>query len=108
MPTALGQTRGDGSTAAWLHNLGVWIWWHVVAWPIAEPVDKGAASVIFAALSPTLNGMTFAYIRHCQQAAPAAPAQNATAAAFLWRESERLYVNASSRRSRKLHGIEKL
>ena len=91
VPTALGRQRGEPShLGAALHNLGVWLWWHVIARPVAERVEQGAASVVFAALSPGLSRRPFGYIKHCQLAEPAAHALNASAAAFLWRESERL------------------
>jgi len=94
--TALGQMRQASSASAppsalqALHNFGVWLWWHVIAWPVAERVESGAASVVFAALSPSLAGLKFAYVKHCQRAQPAAAALDASAAAFLWAESERL------------------
>jgi hypothetical protein len=62
--------------------------------PVAEPVELGAASVVFAALSESLDGTSFAYIKHCRRDEPAPAARNASAAAFLWRESSRL-VSAS-------------
>ena len=81
MPTALGQTRSGG-----LHDLGVWLWWHVLAAPVAEPVESGAESVVFAALSLTLG--PFAYVKHGRATRPAPHAANATAAAWLWEVSE--------------------
>ena len=87
VPTRLGQTREDG---AWLHNAGVWLWWHVIARPVAERVEMGAASVVYAALSPELAGKPFAYVVHCREAEVGAAAKNASAAEWLWEESERL------------------
>ena len=89
VPTSLGQVRAS-SFGATLHNAGVWIWWHVVAKPVAEPVQSGAASVVYAALSPTLDTRNGEYIRHCQIAQPSDAALNASAAAWLWAESKRL------------------
>ena len=81
-----------------LHNLGVWFWWHVVARPIAETVESGAASVVYAALSPTLQGKGFAYVAHCRVATPSPAALNATAARILWRESERIVSEYGGRK----------
>ena len=102
VPTALGQLRGpssEASLAASLHNSGVWLWWHVVARPVAESVESGAASVVFAALSESLDAVPFAYIKHCRQAEPAPAALNASASAFLWRESERLLASRPTKKS---------
>ena len=55
------RCAAPASFATRLHNLGVWIWWHVIAFPIAEPIEGGAASVIYAALSLSRN-VPFAYV----------------------------------------------
>ena len=89
--TSLGQIRTRGTSPTWseyLHNAGVRIWWQLIAYPVAEPVSHGAASVVYAALSPQIDGGE--YVRHCQVAEPSRAAQNTSAAAFLWRESARL------------------
>lgn len=94
--TSLGQLRASASSSAVsvaLHNLGVWMWWHLVARPVVESVASGAASVVHAALSPELDGVAYGYVRHCRSAEPAAHALNTTAASFLWRESERLLAS---------------
>ena len=86
VPTALGQTRSNG-----LHDLGVWLWWHVLAAPVAEPVARGAASVVYAALGPVEAG---AYVKHLQTADPAAAALDAAAGARLWEASSRAVAAA--------------
>ncbi len=103
--TSLGALRAGSArrsaaslAALRLHNLGVGLWWRLVAAPITEPVASGAASVIHAALSAELDQMPTAYVRHCRAAQPAAPALNRSAAEWLWRESERLVSISHERR----------
>lgn len=90
VPTRLGQTRDDDTVGAWVHNAGVWLWWQVIAKPVAESVEMGAASVVYGALSEELAGRPFAYVVHCREAEVGLAAKNASAAKWLWRESERL------------------
>ena len=90
VPTRLGQTRDDDGVGVWLHNVGVWLWWHIIARPVAESVEMGAASVIYGALSPELAGRPFAYVVHCREAEVGAAAKNTSAAEWLWRESARM------------------
>lgn len=88
VPTSLGQLRASGVVSA-MHNAGVWLWWRVLARPVTESVAMGAASVVYAALSPQLDGHSGAYVLHCRRAQPSAAALDQSAAERLWSASDR-------------------
>ena len=56
----------------------------------AEPVEKGAETVVYLASSPEVGGVTGQYFHECRPKEPSAAAQDDETAARLWRESERL------------------
>ena len=85
--TSLGASRGGGVAGA-LKNAGVWLWWHVLARPVTEAVEAGAASVVHAAVATALP--SGAYVLHCREAIPSAAAANATAAKEMWAASVRI------------------
>ena len=56
----------------------------------AKTIPQGAATSVYAATSPDLDGSSGAYLADCEISSPSAAARDAVLAARLWNASERL------------------
>jgi len=96
------RLKGTGVTANCLHpgfvatgfgdnNRGVWRLGIAIAKLVAAiPVRRGAETPVYLASSPEIEGISGKYFIKCREWQPSAAAQDDSAAARLWQESERL------------------
>jgi hypothetical protein len=56
----------------------------------AISVERGADTPVYVSSSPELDGVSGKYFDKCRERAPDEPAQDDSAAARLWEESEKL------------------
>lgn len=96
------RLEGTGVTANCLHpgfvatgfgdnNRGVWRLGIAIAKLVAAiPVRRGAETPVYLASSPEIEGISGKYFIKCREWQPSAAAQDDSAAARLWQESERL------------------
>ncbi|KAL4425139.1 hypothetical protein ABPG77_008244 [Micractinium sp. CCAP 211/92] len=78
-------SRHMGFSAAVLNVLGA---------PFMKTVEQGAATSVFAATAPELEGKGGAYLADCQVATPNKAGQDASLAAAFWDKSEELLAAA--------------
>ncbi|KAG7521966.1 WW domain-containing oxidoreductase [Solea senegalensis] len=75
-------------------------WWlmtvlFMMARPFTKSMQQGAATTVYCAVAPELEGLGGMYFNNCFRCMPSAQAQDQTCAASLWELSERLVAEGS-------------
>lgn len=87
-------------------GLGRWSppWLLYLSYPLRSMLmrspEKGAETVVYAASSPDLNGISGAYFGDCKQIEPSAQAQSMTLAANVWEVTKEIIAEETSHNSK--------
>ncbi|DBA97802.1 TPA: hypothetical protein ACH3X3_012673 [Trebouxia sp. C0006] len=71
--------------------------WKLVLYFLGKNVEQGAATSVYAATAPELNGKSGAYLADCKIATPSVQAQDAELAKKLWAVTEKQLQDPSAR-----------